>query len=96
MVVADSEACWRRSRLAPPSRDRGAPTPAAGRTLGVFLTADGRPQVVSAGALAATTASRPTIGVVYLHAKTAAADVASRATARRCRSLSGVGAGMPE
>jgi len=96
MVVADAEACWRRSRLAPPSHYRCAPAPAAGRALGVLLTADGTPQEVSPGALAATTALRPPLGVVYLHAKTAAADVVSRASARRFRSLSGVGAGIPE
>jgi len=56
MVVADTEACWRRSRLAPPSHDRGARAATAGRALGVFLTEDGTPQVVSAGALAATSA----------------------------------------
>jgi len=96
MVVADAEACWRRSRLAPQSHYRGAPGLTAGQALSVLLMSGGTPQVVSPGSLAATTALRPPVAVLYLHAKTAAADVASRATTFRFRSLSGVGAGIPE
>jgi len=56
IVVADTEAFWRRSRLAPPRHDRGARASTAGRALGVFFTTDSTPQVVSEDAIADTTA----------------------------------------